>query len=115
MLKRSLLVSVLTFGAFTSVSYAGGGGASWQPSVAPINCVLGNSNEFFWNDIKDCNEVIEKGYAEGVRYTGAFKYDDGSTKNFDAVIYRNTGYMHNAGAQGKKVKSIINAQWSWIR
>lgn len=47
MLKRSLLVSVLTFGAFTSVSYAGGGGASWQPSVAPINCVLGNSNEFF--------------------------------------------------------------------
>lgn len=59
--------------------------------------------------------MIEKGYAEGVRYTGAFKYDDGSTKNFDAVIYRNTGYMHNAGAQGKKVKSIINAQWSWIR
>lgn len=114
-MKRSMLAIVLTFGALTSVCYAGGGGASWQPSVAPINCVLGNSNEFYWNNDKACNEVIEKGYAKGVKYTGTFKYEDGSTMNFDAVIYQNTGYTHNAGGQGKKVKSIINAQWSWVR
>jgi hypothetical protein len=116
MLKKSLLVTALFFGTFSAASYAGGGDSSWHPNVEPINCVLGGAGgaNFYWADKKDCNDVIDNNYAKGVHYSGYFLYDDGSEKKFDAYVSPTNSYKATH-PQGRKVKSLINTQWSWLR
>lgn len=114
MLKKQLLICAMITGLFSTASYAGGGSPSWQPSVQPINCVMGSSTKFFWNNSKDCNEVISRGYAKGVQYTGTFVYNDGSTQGFNALINSSNDYTP-VHPQGKKVTRLSNTQWSWLR
>ncbi|CAD6176080.1 CexE precursor [Escherichia coli] len=67
-------------------AFAGGGGSSWQPSVSPINCVVGTSQGWMYYDSAPCTEVINKGYARGVRYKSSFIYEDGYTQQFDVIV-----------------------------
>ncbi|EHA0861519.1 hypothetical protein JIF05_004734 [Salmonella enterica] len=114
MFKKSLLAATLIFGALSTASFAGGGGASWQPSVEPINCVVGDATKFSWRDSKDCNDVITNKYAKGVQYSGQFWYEDGSKQSFDALLNPTNSYTPKH-PQGKKVRGIINTTWSWLR
>lgn len=97
-------------------SFAGGGAPSWSPSVDPINCIVSkstNNGAWSWNDSPQCNDVIDHGYARGVKYTGKFIYHDGSAKDIVSIITPRTvvQYDHN----GKTIKSIVNTSASWQR
>lgn len=100
--------------ALSASSFAGGGAPSWSPSVDPINCIVSKSSNnggWSWNDSPQCNEVIEHGYAKGVKYTGTFSYHDGTTKDFASIISPRSlvQYDHN----GRIVKGITGISASW--
>ncbi|MCG9430048.1 hypothetical protein LCT58_23440 [Escherichia coli] len=86
-MKRMKIIIGLTilFSSFTAFS-----GGSWKPSVDPISCIMSTSSDngaWSWNDGNvSCNEVIERGYASGVAYSGKFVYADGNSQNFHVVI-----------------------------
>lgn len=94
-------------------AFAGGGSSSWQPSVSPINCVVGTAQGWQYNSNVSCTEVIDKGYANGVRYKGSFIYDDGYTKNFDVIVApgQTANVIHDKGHGGYKFGSTWEATW----
>ena len=106
---------LLTFGVLNSVSHAGGNQPSWQPSVEPINCVASNNTAFFWYSTDACNEVIDKGYARGVHYSGKFNYDDGSFQTFSGYITPYQSYTPPKHPQGKKLVSLTETSWYWAK
>ncbi|WP_139817102.1 hypothetical protein [Escherichia coli] len=114
-MKKLLVLAPLVFGVLSSASYAGGGQASWQPKVEPINCIASGGNSFFWRNISDCNEVISKGYAKGVHYSGKFNYDDGSSIDFSGFVTPNQSYTPPKHPQGKKLASLSNTKWYWAK
>ncbi|EIX9792531.1 hypothetical protein ML243_004546 [Klebsiella pneumoniae] len=95
-------------------SFAGGGSPSWRPSVDPINCIVSkssNSGAWSWNDSPQCNDVINHGYARGVKYTGKFIYQDGTAQDIASIITPRTivKYEH----YGKKIKAMVDTSASW--
>lgn len=108
-------MTLLASGLFSGVTFAGGGTPSWQPSVEPINCVNSNSTYFFWSNTDACNEVISKGYAKGVHYSGKFNYDDGSSVDFSGYITPQQPYSPPAHPQGKKLISLTDTNWYWAK
>lgn len=74
------------FMMFSANALAGGGGSSWQPSVSPINCIVGTSKGWLYSNTQECMKVIEKGYAKGVQYQGSFVYNDGYVQYFDVYV-----------------------------
>lgn len=88
MKKTILALSTLVM---SNIVIAGGGG-SWSPSISPGHCVGVSYNPFsvFWNDLSQCREAIEKGYAKGVGFSGGVSYGTGSqsseTRFFSGVV-----------------------------
>ncbi len=110
---KKVFLGLLIVASFNAL--AGGRGGSWQPSVQPLNCVVGTSQGWQWKNDLQCNEVIDKGYAKGVRYQGSFVYDDGYTKNFDVIVApgQTANVIHEQGHGRYKFSSTGGA--SWIR
>ncbi|EED0306644.1 hypothetical protein ROU73_004582 [Escherichia coli] len=61
-------------------------GEGWQPSISPINCVIDTGQGWQYNNSTECTEVINNGYAKGVRYSSSLIYDDGYTQNFSVIV-----------------------------
>ncbi|EEH8383496.1 hypothetical protein G3142_005587 [Salmonella enterica subsp. enterica serovar Montevideo] len=97
-------------------AYAGGGAPSWSPSIEPSNCIVSKSIDnggWSWHGSPQCNEVIERNYALGVRYNGQFIYQDGSSINFDTIITPDSWVHYDH--RGKKLKDIVSHGASWER
>ncbi len=92
---------------------AGGGGSSWQPSVSPINCVVGTAKGWIYNNNTQCTEVINNGYAKGVRYKGSFIYEDGYNQNFDVIVApgQTASVIHEKGHGDYKFGPGYEATW----
>lgn len=101
-------VICLSLLVISGASYAGGGGGeTWYPRVVPNNCVNGMSNGYWaWNNSKDCNEVIERGYAKGVNVKGVFQYEDSSLSKFDGIVSPTQSYK--PPILNKRITRIIN-------
>ena len=82
----SITTLLVSFSAFS------GGGGSWSPSISPGHCVTASFNPFTvsWNDMAQCREAIEKGYATGVGFSGPVTYGTGTqvhhTRYFNGVV-----------------------------
>ena len=109
-MKKTILGTL--FLLVSSHAVAGGGGNSWQPSISPINCVIGTSAGWEWRGDNACNEVIEKNYASGVQYSGHFTYDSGYMQYFNVTVAPGqVSYVENKTSQGKRKLTSGNASW----
>lgn len=113
-MKKPLFLLMLALTTASSFSYAGGNGKSWAPSVMPINCIH-SSSYWYWSGSKECNKVIKKGYAQGVRYKGAFKYSDGSLGYFDGIITPTQNLNSPKPPAGVSIVGFRYADASWYK
>ncbi len=114
-MKKFKYLSLL-FLSVCAPAIAGGGEPSWSPSIAPSNCIVSKSTDnggWSWYGSPQCNEVIERNYASGVRYKGQFIYQDGSSTNFDTIIAPNSWVQYDH--YGKKIKNIVSHGVTWER
>lgn len=114
-MKNKLFCATLFLTTFSA--FAGGGGAHWEPKVKPINCINGLSNSSWgWSQSPGCREVIDKGYAKGVLYSGTYWYTDGSSARFSVTVAPGTTatFKHPSGKTPNKMGIT---QWSadWIK
>ncbi|CAM6624225.1 TPA: hypothetical protein ACNB0W_004647 [Escherichia coli] len=76
-----------------SFSSIAGGGGSWSPSISPEHCVGVSYNPFsvFWTGMKQCQEAIDHGYAQGVGFSGVVSYGNGNESSnmraFSGVVH----------------------------
>lgn len=111
-MKKILLCSVLFLSSFSAL--AGGGGNRWEPSVQPINCIVSYEvSTWSWSNSAACNEVIEKGYASKVKYSGKYYYDDGSSMNFSVIVgpHQSARIEHPAGKKATGGPRDWTAEW----
>ncbi|MFQ6246870.1 hypothetical protein ACLMPP_20655 [Yersinia enterocolitica] len=106
--------------AMSFTALAGGGGSSWQPSVSPGYCVTTPSpqEEVKWRDIKECQEVITKGYARGVAVSGVAVYEGGQiTHGYFGTVTPSRGFTMDVpkSIDGAKFKGIASSQAQWIK
>ncbi|EKN3608773.1 hypothetical protein [Yersinia enterocolitica] len=106
--------------AMSFTALAGGGGSSWQPSVSPGYCVTAPwpQEEIKWRDIKECQEVITKGYARGVTVSGVAVYEGGQiTYGYFGAVTPSRGFTMDVpkSIDGVKFKGIASTQYQWIK
>ncbi|HGH3389750.1 TPA: hypothetical protein ACJIKV_004448 [Citrobacter freundii] len=86
-MKRMKIIIGLTVFCTSFTVFSGG---TWKPTVTPTSCIVSKSSDggaWSWNSGNSaCNEVIERGYAQGVAYNGTFIYADGSSQKFYVII-----------------------------
>ncbi|EIQ1940982.1 hypothetical protein LUT55_004655 [Escherichia coli] len=117
-MKKVLLGFSALAVSFTAL--AGGGGASWQPSVSPAYCVSAPApqEEIKWRNIGECQEVIEKGYAMGVAISGKIIYQGGQiTRGFSGIVTPNQGVKVNApqSIDGAKFTGVAEVKAEWLK
>lgn len=114
-MHKKTLFSLLSLSLLSSVCHAGGEAPTYYPNVSAISCIMSSStsSSFFWNNTKECNNVVSSKYAKGVHYKGAFKYDDGSEVAFSGFITPSQGYTPPSNP-GKKLTAIINSSATWV-
>ncbi|EDW5993848.1 hypothetical protein ZS55_004494 [Salmonella enterica subsp. salamae] len=115
-MRLSYILSFFILATSSSAIAGGGGNNSWQPSVSPEFCVVVSgplSGPFVWYRDSGCAEVIQTGYAKGVRYSGVFYYTDGTKLGFNTIILPNSSIQFHH--KGKIVESIENITASWSK
>ncbi|EGI42462.1 protein CexE (CfaD-dependent expression extracytoplasmicprotein) [Escherichia coli TA280] len=99
---------------------AGGGGASWQPSVTPGQCVLNvpaPGVTLKWNNTQACNEVISRGYAASVYVSGLFIYEGGQiTRRYSGNVAPGHDHYFSEPKEidGKKFSSLGQTNYQWV-
>lgn len=117
MVKVLLGISALSL-SFTAL--AGSAGLSWHPSVKPGRCVTMPSpqEEFKWRKIKECDEVIAKGYANGVFVSGTAVYSGGQiTQSYAGTVTPTHGFKLNipTNIDGAKFIGMGHKTFQWIK
>lgn len=119
MSKYIIGLSVLFISSFSAIA---GGGATWTPSISASQCVEPTDDQpvggWKWRDTSACNEVITRGYAEGVTVSGVVVYDGGQdTVGYSGFVKPNHRYTIQAPAtyNGKKHRGYADSYIYWLK
>lgn len=99
-MRKYIFVSSLILSSFSA--FAGGGGSSWQPSVGPGQCLAfltdtGTIGGYAWRDTSECNEVISRGFAQGVFVSGKVVYAGGQDVfGYSGIVSPNNKFIIDA-------------------
>lgn len=117
---KKVLLCIAAF-SISFATLAGGGGPSWRPSVTPARCVNKPSPQepFKWrSNIKECQDVITKGYASGVFVSGVAVYKGGQiTYSYSANVTPSHGPVFAVPKEinGQKFVGIGQTNYQWIK
>ena len=111
MKKYLLLINALV------ISFASHAGGSWSPAIGPDLCIKkqydwNTFTGFMWDNSTECNDVIEKGYAKGVHYSGTFVTIDDENIPLDGYITPYQSYNPDS-IKGKKLKDLLTNKIEW--
>lgn len=110
-MKKFILLTALIISPFT---YAGG---TSMPSVEPAMCIKKTYSwntfiGFSWDGSDECNEVVDKGYAKGVHYSGVFVSSNEEEIPLDGYITPYQSYEPSS-IKGKELKTLITNKIQW--
>lgn len=118
-MKKSVIGLSFFICSFTAVA---GGGSSWAPSVSPGQCLnftgTGDVGGYKWHNSNACNEVIDRGYAQGVLVSGKVIYEGGqSSFGYSGFVAPGRDYTIQAPAsyQGKKKTGLAETYAQWLK